>query len=577
MARSGTRLRPGSRVGVIGGGPAGAFTSYFLLQMAGRAGLDLGVDVLEPRNFMQKAPHGCNMCGGIISESLVQNLAAEGIELPATIIQRRLDSYTLHMDVGTVRIETPLHEARIAAVARGGGPRTSLFPHPSFDAFLLEMAVQAGANHIPERVQELTMDDGRPVVRTAAGSTPYDLVVAAIGVNAPLLDRFRGLGSYRPPRRTKAYVAEFELGETMIERYLGNSMHVFLLNFPGLDFAALIPKSSFVTLCLLGEGIDRKMVDAFLASPVVQECMPPHWRAPSDHCHCSPKLNVRTAVQPFGDRIVFIGDCGTTRLFKDGIGAAYRTSKAAARTIVFDGVGEAEFRRGFQPACRGIDRDNRIGRVVFGITRQIQRRKYARRGLWRMTSLEQKRERSQRRMSQVLWDTFTGSAPYSSVFLRALHPAAMGRLLWETGAGLGDGERIRPKETFIMASGETGLMGRRYAADDVIFQQGDRGEAMFVIQSGKVELVRRDGDREFHLGTFGRGDFFGEPALFDDEIRRFTARAVEESFVFTLERSGLLRRVHEDPSMTFRLMERMSRRIRDLEDSLIRQARVLSD
>ena len=58
-----------------------AFFSYFLLGMAERMGLEIEVDLYDPRPFAGVAPLGCNMCGGIVSESLVQLLATEGIEL----------------------------------------------------------------------------------------------------------------------------------------------------------------------------------------------------------------------------------------------------------------------------------------------------------------------------------------------------------------------------------------------------------------------------------------------------------------------------------------------------------------
>lgn len=123
-------LDDGSRVAVIGGGPAGFFFTYFLFEMAERIGMELAVDIYEPRDFTKAAPHGCNMCGGIISESLVQLLAAEGINLPSNVVQRGLDSYVLHMDVGTVRIESTRREKRIAAVHRGGGPRGVIHVRP---------------------------------------------------------------------------------------------------------------------------------------------------------------------------------------------------------------------------------------------------------------------------------------------------------------------------------------------------------------------------------------------------------------------------------------------------------------
>ena len=61
-------------------------------------------------------PAGCNHCGGIVSESLVQLLTTEGINIPTKVAQKGIESYVLHMDVGSVRIETPVHEKRIAAM-----------------------------------------------------------------------------------------------------------------------------------------------------------------------------------------------------------------------------------------------------------------------------------------------------------------------------------------------------------------------------------------------------------------------------------------------------------------------------
>ena len=86
------RLGDGSRVAVIGGGPAGSFFSFFLLETASRVGLDVHVDIYEPKRYDQPGPGGCNMCGGIISESLVQLLATEGINLPSNVVQRGIDS-----------------------------------------------------------------------------------------------------------------------------------------------------------------------------------------------------------------------------------------------------------------------------------------------------------------------------------------------------------------------------------------------------------------------------------------------------------------------------------------------------
>lgn len=93
---------------------------------------------------------------------------------------------------------------------------------------------------------------------------------------------------------------------------------------------------------------------------------------------------------------------------------------------------------------------------------------------------------------------------------------------------------------------------------------------MFVIQSGEVEVLRRDGAQEFCLATLRSGDFFGEMALFEREVRSASVRAVGDVWVLTLEKKTFLRRIHEDPGLVFKILERMSQRIRKLNDALVR-------
>jgi flavin-dependent dehydrogenase len=419
-------LEDGSRVAVIGSGPAGSLFSYYLLEMAERMDLDIQVDLYESRDFSRPAPGGCNMCGGIISESLVQNLATDGINLPSNVVQRSLDSYVLHMDVGTVRIDTPLHEKRIAAVTRGSGPRDiQEMKWDSFDGHLQGLAMDQGANVISQRVSGITTEAGYPVVNTRAGSpSKYDLLVLAVGVNSPLVNLVKQLDfDYQPPGTTKTFICEYYFGEELIQETLGSSMHVFLLDIPRLEFAAIIPKGDYATVCMLGDDIDDQLVEAFLNSPEVKNCMPAAWDPGGRSCWCLPRINVKAAATPYADRMLFIGDCGVTRLYKDGIGAAYRTAKAAATTAILQGISAADFEHYFMPTCQTITRDNFIGRLNFLVTGQIKGLHFARRALLNMTSKEQEMDSSSRRMSVVLWDMFTGSAPYQEILLRTIHPA----------------------------------------------------------------------------------------------------------------------------------------------------------
>jgi flavin-dependent dehydrogenase len=428
------KLDDDSRVAVIGSGPAGSFFSYFLLNISRMVDMDIHVDIYDSRDFSIPGPTGCNMCGGIISETLIQNLAVEGIILPPTVIQRGIDSYILHTDVGKVRIDTPLQEKRIGAVYRGSGPRdVKEIKWGSFDGYLQKLAAEKGAHLIRGRVVDVSLEDGKPQIRTREGATHvYDLLAVAVGVNSGTLKLFQGLDlNYQLPRTTKTFIREYYLGEETVARYVGSSMHVFLLNIPRLEFAALVPKGDYVSLCLLGEDIDSSLIQSVLDTPEVKECLPSdmHWEQGS--CQCAPYINIHGAENPYANRIVFIGDSGVTRLYKDGIGAAYRTAKAAATTAVFHGISVNDFKRYFRPTCQAISIDNMIGKMVFAFTRQIQKRQFARRAVLRMVSSEQQKEGRSRRMSTVLWDMFTGSAPYREILIRTFHPFFLSRFLWD--------------------------------------------------------------------------------------------------------------------------------------------------
>ncbi|MCL7959615.1 MAG: hypothetical protein M8861_05405, partial [marine benthic group bacterium] len=415
-------LTDGSRVAVVGGGPAGSFFSLFLLKMAQSLDLDVEVDIYEPRSFGHCGPAGCNHCGGIVSESLVQILAAEGINLPPEVVQRGIESYVVHMDVGSVAIQSPSGEQRIAALYRGNGPREGGdSPWDSFDGYLQGIATERGAQVVRRLITDVQWRDERPWLIGADGEAEgYDLVTVASGVNSNFIKLLQDLpAGVQQPKTTRTYICEFRSTPEEVLRVLGNSMHVFLLTIPRLEFAAIIPKGEFVTVVMLGEELDQEMVHAFLQDPVVEACFPTD--ATPCVCSCSPLINMGATKRPYGDRVVMIGDSGVTRLYKDGIGAAFRTAKAAASTAAIQGVSAEAFEKHYWPTCRGIANDNAIGKVIFGTTTFLKMSKIPRRGILRMASREQANPDAPRHMSSLLWNMFTGSAPYKEILQGTLH------------------------------------------------------------------------------------------------------------------------------------------------------------
>lgn len=119
---------------------------------------------------------------------------------------------------------------------------------------------------------------------------------------------------------------------------------------------------------------------------------------------------------------------------------------------------------------------------------------------------------------------------------------------------------------------ESGVLGKIYKDAEVIIKQGQPGDCMYVVQDGMVEIVKETDRGEVLLALRGKGEFFGEMAIFEGVSRMATVRAIGEARVLTIDKRNFLQRIHEDPSLAFRLVQTMSARIRELsvEVSLLR-------
>ena len=80
------------------------------------------------------------------------------------------------------------------------------------------------------------------------------------------------------------------------------------------------------------------------------------------------------------------------------------------------------------------------------------------------------------------------------------------------------------------------LHERRYLADEVIFDEGEEGQGLFVILSGRVKIMRKDSPDTPQI-EFGPGAFLGEVALLDQTLRTAQARAVEDTLIVALFRA----------------------------------------
>lgn len=116
----------------------------------------------------------------------------------------------------------------------------------------------------------------------------------------------------------------------------------------------------------------------------------------------------------------------------------------------------------------------------------------------------------------------------------------------------------------------TGTLGRVYQDGEPIVRQGEVGDCMYVIQEGQVEVVVEEGDKEVRLTVLDTGELFGEMAIVEREVRMATVRALGQVRVLTIDQKNFLRRIHEDPSLAWRVVQTMSHRIRELDAEVVR-------
>jgi len=129
---------------------------------------------------------------------------------------------------------------------------------------------------------------------------------------------------------------------------------------------------------------------------------------------------------------VFIGDSSSTRLYKDGIGSAYITSKAAAQTALLQGVGKEDFREHYLPVCKNLNMDNLFGQFLFFVNDIIFIISPLSRSYFKIIQQEQINLQKDTPGSDIIWDMFTGSRFYKDIFKRTLSYLFITQLLVAT-------------------------------------------------------------------------------------------------------------------------------------------------
>lgn len=105
---------------------------------------------------------------------------------------------------------------------------------------------------------------------------------------------------------------------------------------------------------------------------------------------------------------------------------------------------------------------------------------------------------------------------------------------------------------------------RAYSPSQVIFREGESGDGLYIVMSGEVEISAiMSGEQRRVLRTVKPGDFFGEMAVLDNEVRSATATSIGETKALFIGRDDLLSILERSPQLAYSLMREFSQRMRD--------------
>ena len=113
------------------------------------------------------------------------------------------------------------------------------------------------------------------------------------------------------------------------------------------------------------------------------------------------------------------------------------------------------------------------------------------------------------------------------------------------------------------------LLEQVVASNTRIFHHGDQGDAMYLIESGRVRISIEDQDKNVvTLAELAQGDFFGEMSLIDGRQRSADAHVIEEARLAILSRDSFLSFVRENPEVALKMLSALTDRLRRTDDLL---------
>ena len=111
-------------------------------------------------------------------------------------------------------------------------------------------------------------------------------------------------------------------------------------------------------------------------------------------------------------------------------------------------------------------------------------------------------------------------------------------------------------------------LGKVYEDGEIIIKQGEKGNCLYVVQEGKVEIIHETSEGDVKVAELGETEFFGEMGLFEEDVRSCTVRAAGVAKILTIDKRNFFKSIHRDPSLAYRMLEKMSHRLREANEKI---------
>jgi CRP/FNR family cyclic AMP-dependent transcriptional regulator len=126
-------------------------------------------------------------------------------------------------------------------------------------------------------------------------------------------------------------------------------------------------------------------------------------------------------------------------------------------------------------------------------------------------------------------------------------------------------------KSFLARVGNGRSIGR-YCKGQIVFSQGDAGDAVFYIQKGKAKLtVVSEQGKEAVIAILGADEFFGEGCLAGQALRIATVTAMADSVIARLEKSAIIQVIHQEPAFSEKFIAHLLGRSIRVEADLVDQ------